>query len=456
MMILPEFFSVKYLTKLFDEKISKKDTKGIDKRRPLNFAIKKEEEISIIHNRLQNNSYYFSPYLEILQSKGREKKPRILSSATIRDKITLTALKDYLQSIYENELSKDLANSVIRRIKNDIKHDKYLYYFRIDIRGFYDSINRSKLLKSLSNKVKDESIIKLINSAIQNETLPSYESKSNREKYFRKKGIPQGLPISNILAHIYLLELDFNFKGKENTKYYRFVDDILIISKRSTFFSSLKIRYKLLTLGLRINKNKTTQGKLINSFNYLGYKIDNSQITLSEYQISRFITRISSKITWLKRGFEKTESRPDWLINNDDLFIEIFINELNEKITGAISENRRYGWLFYFIEIEDLSLLYRMDAIILKLIQNIKFIEHKHIIQIKSIVKSYFDIKYNNGKKYIHNYNQYITTKDKRNFLIHRGKLNPKQAYTKGQINRAFTLYRMRRLTMLDKDTGYY
>lgn len=209
-------------------------------------------------------------------------------------------------------------------------------------------------------------------------------------------------------------------------------------------------------LGLRINKNKTAQGKLIENFNYLGYKIKNSKITLSEYQISRFITRISSKITWLKRGLEKPESRLDWLIDDDNLFIEIFINELNEKITGAISENRRYGWLFYFIEIEDLSLLYRIDTIILKMLRGITILEDSHIIQIKSIAKSYFDIKYNNGKKYVHNYNRYETTKDKRNFLIYRGKLNPKQAYTKEQIDRAFTQYRIRRLTMLDKDTGYY
>lgn len=250
MMILPEFFSVKYLTKLFDEKISKKDTKGIDKRRPLNFAIKKEEEISIIHNRLQDNSYYFSPYLEILQSKGREKKPRILSSATIRDKITLTALKDYLQSIYENELSKDLANSVIRRIKNDIKHDKYLYYFRTDIQGFYDSIDRSKLLKLLSQKIENDLIIELIDKAVQNETLPNNESKKNRIKYFRKKGVPQGLPISNILSHIYLLDLDSNFKGKVNTKFNRLRD--------AASFSSISGNEKMFR---HMHKYDTQQGE---------------------------------------------------------------------------------------------------------------------------------------------------------------------------------------------------
>ncbi|MEC4818039.1 MAG: RNA-directed DNA polymerase, partial [Scytonema sp. PMC 1069.18] len=43
---------------------------------------------------------------------------------------------------------------------------------------------------------------------------------------------------------------------------------------------------------------------------------------------------------------------------------EIFITNLNEKITGAISEERKYGWIFYFNAINDVSLLYKIDNII--------------------------------------------------------------------------------------------
>lgn len=43
---------------------------------------------------------------------------------------------------------------------------------------------------------------------------------------------------------------------------------------------------------------------------------------------------------------------------------EILIADLNEKITGAISENRRYGWIFYFNAINDMSVLYKIDSII--------------------------------------------------------------------------------------------
>ena len=42
----------------------------------------------------------------------------------------------------------------------------------------------------------------------------------------------------------------------------------------------------------------------------------------------------------------------------------VFIEDLNEKITGALSEQKRYGWLLYFAEINDMQLLHKLDGII--------------------------------------------------------------------------------------------
>ena len=46
------------------------------------------------------------------------------------------------------------------------------------------------------------------------------------------------------------------------------------------------------------------------------------------------------------------------------------------------------------------------------------------------IVKAYFDIKYKNCENYVHNYNDYETVAEIRNFLFSRGRLNPTGAYT--------------------------
>ncbi|GAF05987.1 hypothetical protein [Saccharicrinis fermentans] len=209
-------------------------------------------------------------------------------------------------------------------------------------------------------------------------------------------------------------------------------------------------------LGLKLNKDKSQIGSISTPFSFLGYQFKGTKLTLSEKQISKFITRISGKFTWFKRGIENPESRPDWLIKDVELFKEAFINELNEKITGAKAGKKRYGWLFYFIEIDDLTLLYRIDTIIRNQFKNLDDFDNKPPKELKSIVKAYFDIKFKNGNNYVHNYNDYETVAEKRRFLVSRGKLNPTGAYTKEQIERAFERYKNKRISILDKDIGYY
>lgn len=263
------------------------------------------------------------------------------------------------------------------------------------------------------------------------------------------------MPISNILAQIYLASIDDYF-SKRNVKYFRFVDDILILTKHKPIWTSLVLRFKLLSIDLKLNKDKSQIGKVSTPFSFLGYLFKGENLTLSEKQISKFITRISGKFTWFNRGIENPESRPDWLIKDTKLFKEAFINELNEKITGAKAGKKRFGWLFYFIEINDLTLLYRIDNIIRNQFTSIEAFDNKPPSELKSIVKAYFDIKYKNGNNYVHNYNAYETIAEKRQFLVSRGRLNPEGAYTREQIERAFEKYKNKRINILDKDIGYY
>lgn len=449
------YFTESYLTKIFDDRIKKKSFKGIDKIRPTQFEKNKEVEINRIAKKYQSKEYRFIPYLEILRTKGRYKIPRMISSPTVRDKITLTALKEFLHEIYPKNIPNKLANCVVRELKQQIDSKHYNYFYRTDIKAFYDEINREKLFKILKRKISNDKTLKILFDSIENVTIPHNESKRNSDNYLSQKGIPQGLPISNILAQIYLESIDEYFSQRK-VSYIRFVDDIIILTRNNPIWISLLLRFKLFTLDLKLNKDKSQIGKISTPFSFLGYYFKGENLTLSEKQISKFITRISGKFTWFKRGIENPESRPDWLISDTKLFKEAFINELNEKITGAKAGKKRYGWLFYFIEINDLKLLYRIDRIIRNQFTSLDEFDNKPPSELKSIVKAYFDIKFKNGNHYVHNYNVYETIAEKRQFLVSRGKLNPEGFYNREQIERAFEKYKNKRISILDKDIGYY
>ena len=63
--------------------------------------------------------------------------------------------------------------------------------------------------------------------------------------------------------------------------------------------------------------------------------------------------------------------------------------KLNLKITGFILESHKYGWLFFYSQITDLSLLFHLDDVVQKLIKRYK-LEGKIII--KRFVRTYAEI----------------------------------------------------------------
>ena len=76
----------------------------------------------------------------------------------------------------------------------------------------------------------------LLFDSIENPTVPSNYQRKDIKNYITKKGVPQGLPISNILAQLYLNDFDSSIVNilDKDTLYLRYVDDLLIISKTDT------------------------------------------------------------------------------------------------------------------------------------------------------------------------------------------------------------------------------
>ena len=67
---------------------------------------------------------------------------------------------------------------------------------------------------------------------------------------------------------------------------------------------------------------------------------------------------------------------------------------MNIRISGAISNNKKYGWLFYFNSINDKKLLYKLDHLVEKLKKRYKVKELKN----KTFLETYYQIKNKNIK----------------------------------------------------------
>lgn len=405
-------FKTKNLVAVYDDHIQESTAIGLDKIGRDKFRTEHLSHIEVIHTKVTNNSYNFTPYKKKLLSKGEGKPPRVISIPTIRDRITLRSICNVLTKIYSSDLSRDIPQVKIASINLNIKEEKYSSYIKIDITNFYPSINHDLLVKTLKIKIRKKQLLSLINKSITNKTV----NKSGKEKDKNNEvGIPQGLSISNILAEIYISEIDKEYLKYKNIYYVRYVDDILIFCSTDDvddIFNNIKNKFSSLNLDVHpLNEegSKCQSGLIDEEIHFLGYKFKNRKSSILPNNKKRFEDSIASLLTTFKYRYNKATSE-----DSKDNAIRVLEWRLNLKITGCIFNNNKRGWMFYFSQIEDLTELYEIDRSVKKLVERIC----PKKIHIKKLAKTYHETQRlkSSSHKYVINFDT-LTVSDKREIL---------------------------------------
>ncbi len=124
----------------------------------------------------------------------------------------------------------DVATKVLK-----LREAGYRYCCKADIEKFFEKVNKKQLLKLVTNALPDNSLDKLVETAIANDISNSdllyYERKTGKAyKYDTVAGIAQGSPLSPMFANLYLADFDAYMLG-EGYEIIRYADDILILTK---------------------------------------------------------------------------------------------------------------------------------------------------------------------------------------------------------------------------------
>ncbi|MFF3703417.1 MULTISPECIES: reverse transcriptase domain-containing protein [Pseudomonas] len=456
--LFEHMFSAASLQTVFNERFINNSAKGIDRLNGFQFASRSTAELTVASNKCLDGSFRFAPFLEKLKLKGRGKPPRIIGVPIVRDRVILHQLQKYLAAIFPERVPKNIASTYVRQISEDMKTlDPLLTWVcSTDIKTFYDSIQPGRLNKEISKKVKCEKALKLISHALKTPTIPKNTKKTQRSKFQHTEGVPQGLAISNILASIYMQVIDDAFKNTPKITYFRYVDDVLIYGPEELIkksYKSLKERLSRRGLSLHnLTSGKTQIAPISSTFGYLGYTFSWPEITVRDATIERFLQSIAEKLTEYKHNKTKRLERQKYLTK--DRLVEIFFMELNEKITGAISGNKRYGWVAYFNQITDTSLLYRMDQAILGMLKRMQEINAQAPNAIKKLSRAYYEMKFNPKGGYVRNYDDITTSAQKVSFLASRGRIDPEIPLTDKQIDEIYDDYLKAVLAAMHSDEG--
>nr|WP_282433866.1 reverse transcriptase domain-containing protein [Desulfosporosinus sp. I2] len=245
----------------------------------------------------------------------------------------------------------------------------------------------------------------LIVKAIRTPTI-SIPSSNGYEP--NEKGVPQGLSISNILANIFLSNLDNKFAELLTCGYVRYVDDILILCKKVDYSKIMdNIVYELdhyLKLKVSSEVEKTIHGEIAEGFTFLGYTKNAEGFTVRESSVNKFKDSLSQLFTQFK--YSKNRN------------LEILLWKVNLKVTGCINEGRKYGWLFFFSQINDTKLLFELDWLVKKYFINAGFKKEYCTLKIKKFVKAHKEITLNlSGTSYIPIFDSF-TFDEKKKLLI--------------------------------------
>ena len=195
--------------------------------------------------------------VEIPKSNG---KTRLLGIPTVTDRLLQQAVSQALMGKYEQDFSPNSygfrpnknARQAVGKAREYI-HEGFTYIIDIDLKNFFDEVDHCLLLNLLYQKVKCPITLRLIRKWLRVPIL------INGKLVKRRKGVPQGSPLSPLLSNILLNELDKELT-KWNLKFVRYADDFSIYTKtkidaRRTgnfIYTYLKTKLKL-----TINRDKS-------------------------------------------------------------------------------------------------------------------------------------------------------------------------------------------------------
>jgi len=208
--------------------------------------------------------------VEIPKSNG---KTRLLGIPTVVDRLYQQALHQVLQPVFETDFQKYSygfrpkrnAHQAIAQSLANI-NDGYRDIVDIDLKAFFDEVEHPVLLELIDRKVKCKATMKLLRSFLR------APIQINGVLHKRRKGVPQGSPLSPLLSNILLNELDKELE-KRGHRYVRYADNFSVYVRSKT--SAKRVGnsvYKYLKDRLKLPINREKSGiRRPQTFNLLGY-----------------------------------------------------------------------------------------------------------------------------------------------------------------------------------------
>ena len=275
--------------------LDKKGAAGVDRQTVDDFARDGHNELQALRESLRAGQYCPSPVRRTWIPKQGSNELRPLGIPTIRDRVVQTALLHVIEPILDHRFHPRSfgfrrgrgCHDALRVVEEKLQAG-YVYVVDADLKSYFDTIPKDRLLTQVKAHVSDGKVIGLIQQYLDQGILEELRT------WTPDSGVPQGAVLSPVLANLYLNPLDHHMAAA-GYEMVRYADDFVILCRsQDEAEKALALVQQWVTdAGLTLHPDKThIVDARSKSFSFLGYSFRGNYVYPRKKSLEKFKLRI--------------------------------------------------------------------------------------------------------------------------------------------------------------------